>query len=396
MSNTDFLTIANAVKHDLIHIRRSLHTMPEIAWGEHQTAAYICKKLDEIQIPYITGVGQTGIVGLIKGANSGKTLLLRADMDALPIHEQTGADYTSQNPGMMHACGHDAHVTCLLGAARMLNDIRGELSGNIKLMFQPAEEAAGGAEPMIADGVLENPHVDAAIALHVEPGFNCGDIAVRYSAFMASPDEFTITIKGKGGHGAYPHEAVDPILTAAKFIEAVQSINSRYISATTPAVVSICVMNAGSLYNIIPDSAVLKGTTRSIDPVTRAELPRLMERMLAGICAAMGAEYELDFRYMYPPLINDSAMTDMLRGVAETMLGGTHVIDIAEPVMGGEDFSYVANAVPATYFNLGCGNKAKGIVHSLHNPKFNIDEDCLPIGAAMLAAAAAEWLELQK
>lgn len=384
---------ANLLCDQLIADRRTLHTMPEIAFGEVRTAGYIQSRLDEMGIEYKSGIAKTGILGIIRGAKPGKTVLLRADMDALPIHEQSGVAFSSQNEGMMHACGHDAHVSCLLGAANILNNMKDRIKGNIKLMFQPAEEGVGGAEPMILEGILQDPHVDAAFALHVEPGYECGKIAVKPGAIMAAPDEFTIHIKGKGGHGAYPHKAVDPILVAAKYIEAVQSINSRYINATTPAVVSVCMVSAGSLYNIIPDTVFLKGTTRAIDNETRSNLPKIMEQMLAGICAAMGAEYDFAFRYMYPPLINDEQMTNMVMDVASQAFGGQVVERLDAPSMGGEDFAYVVNKVPSSFFFLGCRNEQKGIVEPLHNPGFDIDEQCLPTGTAMMAMLALTYLE---
>ena len=395
MTYTSILTTAQSIAPTLTTHRRTLHRMPEIAYHEHNTSKYIQDRLDELGIEYTVGFCDTAVTAIIRGSKqsvSGKTVLLRADMDALPIAEQSNAEYASTVDGMMHACGHDAHMACLLGAAQVLNSTHDELCGTVKLMFQPAEEGTGGAEHMVTQGVLENPKVDAAFALHVEPSFDCGKIVVKSGAVMAAPDEFSITIKGKGGHGGYPHKAIDPILTAAKVIDAIHTINSRYINASTPSVVSVCTINAGSLYNIIPDIVTMKGTCRAVDDYTRDELPRLIEQMTKGICLAMGADYEFEFKYMYPPLINDAAMTNIVISAAEKLIGTDNIEYLESPFMGGEDFSFVAREVPASYFYLGCRNETKGITAPLHNSAFNLDEDCLPLGAAMLVATALEFL----
>lgn len=392
MPNKDIASMAQAMAGELVQIRRDLHRWPELSFQESKTSAYIQKKLSEYGIEFQAGVAGTGVIALIRGGKQGKTILIRADMDALPILEQNPAPYRSQNEGVMHACGHDAHVACLLGAAKILKAIAGELCGNVKLMFQPGEETTGGALPMINEGLLEDPAVDAAIALHVESSFDCGKIVLKPGPVMASPDEFNITIKGKGGHGALPHKAVDPILTGAKIVEAVQSISARSIEATEPVVVSVCGFSAGSSYNIIPDTAKLVGTARSVCGETRKKLKALLERIVSGICMAMGAEYELDYRYMFPPLINDEAMIKLVETVAQDLYGQDSVVHLRAPFMGGDDFAYVAEKVPASYFHLGCGNKQKGITHPWHSSSFDIDEDCLPVGAGILAAAAAEYL----
>lgn len=378
---------------ELVQTRRMLHRQPELAYCEEKTSAFVQTRLKELGIEYKTGYAKTGVVGLINGKKgAGRTILLRADMDALPIFEQNDAEYRSETDGCMHACGHDAHTTMLLGAAKVLKLLENEFSGTVKLMFQPAEEGTGGAEPMIKDGLLENPKVDAALALHVEPTYPCGSVAVKSGALMASPDEFEIVIKSEGGHGAYPHNTIDTVLTAAKVIEGLQSITARNVNAAVPAVISVCQINGGQFYNIIPGEVRLKGTTRAFDDETRTLLAERIEKVTGGICAAMGASYEYKFRYMYPPLINDEAMTKIIKESAAAVVGEENVIHMDKPCMGGEDFSYVANSVPSAYFYIGCRNEEKGIVSPWHSATFDIDEDCLPIGVSVFADAVLRYL----
>ena len=385
--------LAQEMKETLITDRRIIHMQPELAFCEEKTSAFVQARLKELGIEYKTGYAKTGIVGLIHGKKgAGRTLLLRADMDALPILEENDVAYRSKTDGRMHACGHDSHVAMLLGAAKLLKAMEQELCGTVKLMFQPAEEGAGGAEPMIEDGLLEEPKVDGALALHVEPTYPCGKIAVKSGALMASPDEFDIIIKGKGGHGAYPHNTVDPVLTAAKVIEGLQSITARNVDAAVPAVVSVCQINGGQFYNVIPGEVRLGGTTRAFDDATRKLLSERIEQVTHGICDAMGADYSYEFRYMYPPLINDAAMTELVTQSACAVVGDENVIRLQTPFMGGEDFSYVANKVPASYFYVGCRNEEKGYIHPWHSANFNLDEDCLPLGVSVFAEAALRFL----
>ena len=386
--------LAHEMKEQLIKDRRTIHRHPELAYHEEKTSAYIQKRLDELGIEYRTGCAKTGVVGLIRGKKGdGATIMLRADMDALPILEQNDVEYKSEIDGRMHACGHDSHVTMLLGAAKVLKAMENEFCVNVKLMFQPAEEGTGGAEPMIKEGLLENPKVDAAIGLHVEPTYESGKIAVKSGALMASPDGFKITVRGKGGHGAYPHNTIDPVLTAAKIIEGLQSINSRNIDATIPSVVSVCSISGGEFYNVIPDEVVMNGTTRAFDMETRKELFDRIEQIANGICAAMGATCICDFTYFYPPLINNEQMTQLVREGAAEAIGADNVIELKKPFMGGEDFSYVANAVDAAFFYLGCRNEEKGCVNPWHSANFNIDEDCLPVGVSVMANCALTYLD---
>ena len=389
--------MADGIKDELICDRRTVHEHPELAFQEEKTSAFVQARLNELGIEYKTGYAKTGVVGLIHGKKgAGKTILLRADMDGLPIQEQNDVPYRSKVDGRMHACGHDSHVAMLLGTAKLLKSMEDAFCGTVKLMFQPAEEGAGGAEPMIADGLLESPAVDAALALHVEPTYPCGKIAVKSGALMASPDEFDIEIKGKGGHGAYPHDTIDPILTAAKVVEGLQSIPARNVEAAVPAVVSVCQIQGGQFYNVIPETVTIKGTTRAFDDATRKLLAERIEQVTSGVCAAMGASYTYHFRYMYPPLINDAAMTQLLQKCAGQAVGADNVIVLQTPFMGGEDFSYVANKVPSTYFYVGCRNEEKGCVHPWHSANFNLDEDCLPLGVSVLAHTVLTYLNNER
>ncbi len=396
MSQWDFKSMAQAMADELIQMRRVLHQWPELSRAEARTSAYIQKKLAEYGIEFQAGVAKTGVVGLIRGkAGEGRTILLRADMDALPVAELNEVAYRSQNEGVMHACGHDAHMACLLGAAKFLQDVSGELYGNVKLMFQPDEEDKGGAEPMIKEGILQAPAVDAAIALHVEPSYGCGSIAIKPGATMASPDEFDIVIKGRGGHGAYPGRAISPILVGTEVVKRIQSLPAQ-IESDDSVVVTVCSFQAGSFYNVIPDTATLIGTARSFSSQTRREIEKKLDALLAEVCSAMGAEYELHYRYLFPPLTNNAPMTALVEEVVDGMYGAGSVQRLSEPFMAGDDFAYVAQEVPSAYFYLGCRNEQKGIMHPWHSPQFDIDEDCLPMGAGVLAAAAARFLNDQK
>ncbi|MBE7026596.1 MAG: amidohydrolase [Ruminococcaceae bacterium] len=388
------LDLANAIKDEVIKDRRHLHENPELAFSEEKTSLYVQNRLNELGIEYETGYAKTGVVGIIRGKKGeGRTVLLRADMDALPMQEQNDIPCRSKVDGCMHACGHDAHTAMLLGVAKVLKSMEDDFCGNVKLMFQPAEEGDGGAEPMIKAGILDNPNVDGAFALHVEPTYECGTVAIKGGAIMASPDGFKITVKGKGGHGAYPHNTIDPILTAAKIIEGLQSINSRNINTTTPSVLSVCQISGGEAYNVIPDTVTLSGTTRAFDMETRKELFDRIEKISSGICAAMGASCECEFEYMFPPLVNDDNMAKLVCDAASEIIGKENVLELKTPFMGGDDFSYIANEVESAYFYLGCRNEEKGIINPWHSSNFNIDEDCLGVGVGVMVNCALTYLE---
>ncbi|MBZ4646790.1 MAG: amidohydrolase [Clostridia bacterium] len=380
MFTEEIKKISKEIQEKLINIRRTIHMHPELAFEEHATAQLIYNYLKDLDIEVTPGIAKTGVVGLIRSNQPGKTVAIRADMDALPMTEENECEYKSTVPGKMHACGHDVHVTCLLGAAEILSRLKGKLNGNIKLLFQPAEEGVGGALPMIEEGVLENPKVDACIAAHVWPDIPAGKIVVKNGPIMASPDDFEIIIKGKSGHGAMPHAAVDPIVIGCHVVNTLQTIVSRKIDPLNPAVISICYFHSGTCTNVIPDTATIKGTARTIDPELRRKIASLIEETVAGVVKAMGGEYEFDFKYLYPPTINDNIITDVLANSASKIIGKSNILWGREPSMGGEDFA------------LGCGNPEKGITHPIHSTKFDVDEDCIAVGASILTQFAVDYL----
>ncbi len=373
-------------RDELINIRRTLHKTPETDFVEFKTSAFIQKKLAEYGIPFeITA--KTGVCALIKGEKGGKTVLLRADMDGLPIKEESGVDFASEHDGFMHACGHDIHTACLLGAAKILNDRKSEICGNVKLIFQPAEEGAGGALPMINEGIMENPHVDAAFALHVEPLEPTGNIQIKDGSIMASPDDFEIIIHGIGGHGAHPEKCVNPLSVAAKILEKYHTLAHDY---NLPCVVTICSINGGSCRNAVPDTAVMTGTARSIDSVTREKLVELLHEIAEDTAKSVGAALDFNFNVLFPPVINNTEMNKIVAKCAENMGLGITYLDTAS--MAGDDFAYFGERVPASYFKLGVGNANIGAIYPIHSPKFKADENALPIGAELMASIAVEFL----
>lgn len=379
--------MAFALKDELISIRRQLHKTPETDFEEVKTAAFIRQKLSEYGIEYMVSA-KTGTVAVIKGKNPGKTVLLRADIDGLPIKDESDFPIKSERDGYMHACGHDIHASCLLGAAKILNELKDNIKGNIKLVFQPAEEGVGGALPMIEEGILENPHVDAAFALHVEPLEETGKIQIKDGSVMASPDDFEIIIHGVGGHGAYPEKCVNPLSVGAAILEKYHKIPTEY---KLPCVVTICSFNGGTCRNAIPDTAVITGTARSIDPITRTKLIELLKNIADTTAKELGAVIDFNFNVLFPPVINSKEMNNIVKKSAEKL--GIAVTTLAEPSMAGDDFAYFCECIPGSYFKLGVGNREKGAVYPIHSPKFKADEDALPLGSAILAQTAVDFLD---
>ena len=383
---------ANSLFDEIVSIRRALHRRPELSFQEYETAAYICRYLKKLGIPYHSGVAGTGVVGLIAPDTAcRKTLLLRADMDALPVTEVGNLPYASETSGVMHACGHDGHIAVLLGTAAILMQFREHLSCNVKLVFQPGEEAEGGAQPMIEAGVLENPTVDAAVGLHIMNDVPCGKIRVKTGPMMAAPDDFDLIIKGRGGHGAHPDECVDPISVACQIVSAFDTLSARFASPFEPKVISVCAINGGSFFNIIPDSVHLKGTVRAYDKTLREKLPQIMENLAKHFTLAYGADYDFSYRFRFPPLINDKAVTNALASSAAEILGAENILSGGIPSMAGDDFSYFSETVPATYFNLGSRNEEKHITAPLHNADFDIDENCLRCGMMVMSKFALDF-----
>lgn len=387
--------LAEGERENLVLHRRTIHRFPETEFEEFKTQSYITDELDKLCIKYTTGIAKTGTCVLIKGGKCGKTaktILLRADIDALDIEEQNEVEYKSEISGKMHACGHDAHTAVMLGVCKVLDALKDELCGNVKIVFQPAEEGMGGAKPMIDEGVLKNPDVCAAIALHTEPELECGKIRIKEGPLYGSPDEFEIVIKGKSGHGAEPDLCVDPILVAAQVIVSLHSIVSRNINPFDSAVISVCSVHGGTNTNVIPDSVKILGTARSQDNRVREKLPTLIEQRVKGVCDAFGADYDMKFSMMFPPLCNSSLMANIVKQAAKTQLGAENVVCGGASTMAGEDFAYFANEVPSALFKLGTGNKEKGITYPLHNSRFDIDEDSLVVGVKVMVNSVFEYL----
>lgn len=373
-----------------MEIRRRLHMHPELSGEEKETAALAARTLAEAGIEYREGVAGYGLTGLIRGGRPGKTVLLRADMDALAVDEETDLPYRSRRPGVMHACGHDGHTAGLLMAAMILNELKDELPGAVKLMFQPAEETVGGALPMIEAGVLEDPKVDAAFGCHLWGNLAEGKVCVKAGPLMAAPDEFNITLHGRGGHGAMPHAAVDPVIMAAETVMQFQTIISRRRNPLDPAVISVCMIRGGETHNVIPGRVDMTGTIRTFSRELRDLIPLEMERILRGVALSSGGSYDFRVEKRYPPLVNHPGVTAIVRGAAEKILGKEGVVEAAEPNMGGEDFAYLAERTPASFFLVGIAGKEGPVPH--HSPHFRWDDGVLKISSACLAQCAVDFL----
>lgn len=379
--------LAEQYRGDLVQTRRHLHQHPELSFEEAETAAYVARYLSAWGIPFQAGVAGHGIVALIEGRNPAKGFIaLRGDMDALPIHEANDVPYRSQRDGVMHACGHDVHTTCLLGAARLLNELRDRWEGAVKLLFQPAEERLpGGASLMIKAGALEQPAPAAIFGQHVFPLLEAGKVGFRAGMYMASSDELYMTVKGKGGHGAMPHECVDPIIISAHILTALQQVVSRYADPTKPSVLTFGhIASSGGTTNVIPDEVKLMGTFRAMDEKWRFEAHNRMQQLARGIAESMGGHCELRIEVGYPTLFNDEKLTDKARQNAVAYLGAENVVDL--PIrLTSEDFAYFSQVIPGCFYRLGTRNAERGITSLLHTNTFDIDEDSLPIGAGLLA-----------
>ncbi|MFM7667232.1 MAG: M20 family metallopeptidase [Bacteroidota bacterium] len=369
--------------------REHLHKHPELSYQEIETMNFVSEHLSKLGIPHQKNIGGTGVVGIIESEKhmGMKALALRADLDALPIQEENEVSYKSINSGVMHACGHDVHTSILLGTAEILNEIKDRLPQPVKLIFQPGEEKnPGGATYMIRDGVLTNPKVEKIIALHVFPELNVGEVGFRSGKYMASCDEIYITILGKGGHGATPHLCIDPIVIGANLILQLQQIISRKCDAKTPSVLSFGHFEALGATNIIPGKAILKGTFRTMDETWREEALELLSHQIESIVSAHGAKVELEISRGYPCVVNDENVTSELVHKAQSMLGEEKVHQL--PIrLTSEDFAFYSQQIPACFFRLGVRNENKGIVHSVHHPRFDIDSDALKVGMQIMSSA---------
>lgn len=381
------MTIADETEL-LVATRRDLHRHPEIGFNEHRTAGIAAERLRAAGYEVQTGLAVTGVVGTLRGgAGDGPTLLLRADMDALPVAEECTHDFVSGTPGLMHACGHDAHVAIGLAVAERLARTRDQWRGTVKYMFQPAEEGLGGAVGMIEAGVLEG--VDAALGLHVWLGLPSGIVGVVQGPQMAGAIEWSVEIKGRGGHGALPHETIDALHAASQVVVALQSIVSRTAPPLEPAVVTVGSFHAGAAHNVISESAKLTGTVRAFDPALLESLPGHVERVIAGVCAAMGATYEFRWRWEGPATVNDPRIAEIVRRQAERIVGAERVrTDPDVRTMAAEDFGDVLARVPGCYFFVGGRSEEKGMTHPHHSPRFDLCEDCMPVAVDVLEAAA--------
>ena len=371
---------------ELTAIRRDLHANPEIGLEEHRTADIVARKLADWGLEVHRGVGKTGVVGVLRRGGGGRAVGLRADMDCLPMEEQTNLPYSSRNAGRMHACGHDGHTTMLLGAAKYLAT-NGNFAGTVNFIFQPAEEGVGGALAMLKDGLFERFPCDAVYALHNRPGMEIGKFSINAGPSAAGGAFFDIAVTGRGAHGAYPEQGIDSVLVGSHILAALQSIVARNVPPSETAVLSVTRFNAGDAYNVIPQQAALAGTARAFSSTTMKLLEDGMRRVATSVAAAFGAEATLDFRVIFAPLINDAKETTVIADAAAALVGEANVDRAQEPEMGSEDFSFMMERVPGAYIQVGNGDSA-----ALHNPHYNFNDACTPYGAAVLAGVAERRL----
>ena len=385
---TDFRKLVFEHKDIITKTRRDLHRIPEPAYTEEKTSVYVADYLKKEGLEVETGIARFGVVGLMGTGKPGATLMIRSDMDALPITEETGLPFASTHKNSMHACGHDGHMAMVLGAATALNKIKDRLKGNIKFLFQPAEEGPGGAKPMIDAGVMENPKVDYSIGCHLWPGIPEGSIGLRAGPLMAAMDRFDIKIIGKGGHGAMPHLCVDALEVGTQVINALQRIVSRHMNPLNPAVVTVASFHAGSAFNVIPGEADLCGTTRTFDREIWKSWPGRIEKIVRSVCQSMDADYELKYSQGFPPTVNDESMVEIVRRCAADVVGKDQVVE-PEPTMGGEDMAFFLERSKGCYFFLGVGREGCA---PIHNPKFDFNEDMLLTGVETYCRISLELL----
>lgn len=379
------------MRDELVARRRDLHQHPELAFEEVRTAGIVAQELSNLGLEVQTGVGKTGVVAILEGDSDGPTVLVRADMDALPIEEANQTDYISQTSGKMHACGHDGHTTIALGVARLLSGYRSQMAGRVKFVFQPAEEIASGARAMIDDGVLENPRPDVGLGLHLWNDLPLGTIGMTTGGLMAGSSIFAINITGKGGHGAQPQLTVDPVVCAAHIITALQTILSRNVDPAATGVISVTRVRAGEAHNVIPQTAELTGTMRTYSTEVRDLMVRRMQEIATGVASAMNCTAEVEVRHLTIPVINDPEVGATLSRKFAQMVGEDK-LDHDIRLMVGEDVSYLMQDIPGMFFLVGSANAERGLNYGHHHPRFDFDEDALPLSVALLSAAVGEYV----
>ena len=384
--------MAHRIQPWMREIRRDFHIYPELGKKEFRTQGKICRYLEEMGIPCEKKAG-TGVVGFIEGKTSGKVVGLRADIDALPMQEKNDVPYRSQNDGVMHACGHDAHTAILLGTARVLNELKGEFRGGVKLFFQPDEEGDGGAEIMVKQGCMENPTVNYVLGLHVMSYLETGELEIRYGKFNAASDSLIIKVLGKSAHGAYPEKGVDAIVASAYMITALQTLVSRNISPLNSAVLSFGKISGGEVENALASEVTLTGTLRTLDRETRQFCKTRIEEIAVKTAQALGAEAEINISPGYEALINNDEVVKVILETGAELLGKENIVLKEFPSLGVEDFSYFLDKAKGAFYHIGCGNKARNITAPIHNSYFDIDEDCLQIGVQLQVASALKLLE---
>ena len=368
----------------IVALRRDIHREPELGFDTDRTAEKVLAALDGLPLDIETGVARNGIVATLRGAGEGPTVALRADMDALPIQEETDLPFASETEGRMHACGHDGHTSMLVGAAHVLSEMRDRLGGTVKFVFQPAEEGGGGGRVMVDEGVADD--ISSIFALHLWPGLPFGKVATKAGSIMAAADAFEMEITGSGGHGAMPHLAADAVVIAAQVVTTLQTVVSREVDPVKPAVLTVGEIGAGTAFNIIPEKAHLGGTVRTLDPDLRESMPGRIEALARGVAKGMRGDANLDYTFSYPVTVNDEGAADRVLGVAENLFGAESVLELPNPSMGGEDFAFFLEKVPGAFIWLGVGEDVSG----LHTPQFAFDEEVLPRGSALLAALALD------
>lgn len=388
----DFLSEAQDLFEYTQALRRDFHRHPELGFHEVRTAGIVARELNQLGLEVSSGIAETGVVAMIEGNRPGPVALLRFDMDALPIQEQTGASYASQNPGVMHACGHDGHTAVGLTVARLLHNHRHEFPGAIKLVFQPAEEGVGGAERMLAEGILENPHADAALALHLWNEKPFGWLGITNGPIMAAAEIFHIRVTGSGGHGAVPNLTIDPVLASTQIINALQGIVARNVSPLETAVVSVTSMHAGEAFNVIPAQASLQGTIRTFSPDVRQRVLARFQQVVEGVGAAMECQVDCQVQSISPAVVNDNNLAEKVRATAKRLLSDSQ-IGSDYRTMGAEDMAFILQELPGCFFFIGAANPAEGLDAPHHHPRFDFDERALVHAAALMAGAALDYLQ---